>query len=89
MASCSVSSSTGLRPAGAGLLCAVRAARCGAGVKRACAPTDALPLSRADSVSSAVATTSTPVAVGRLDRMSVPSPNAMRALARASRDVGA
>ncbi|MNT70514.1 hypothetical protein D3C72_2089120 [compost metagenome] len=45
--------------------------------------------SRADSVSSAVATTSTPLAVGRLDKISVPSPKAMRALARASRDVGA
>ncbi|MNV56927.1 hypothetical protein D3C71_1492330 [compost metagenome] len=48
----------------------------------------ALP-SRADSVSSAVATTSTPLAVGRLDRMRVPSPKAMRALANASREVGA
>ena len=35
------------------------------------------------------ATTSTPVAVGRLDRISVPSPNAMRALDRASREVAA
>ena len=46
-------------------------------------------LSSADSVSSAVAITSTPLAVGRFDRMSVPSPKAMRALANASREVGA
>ncbi|MNV69857.1 hypothetical protein D3C71_1627880 [compost metagenome] len=50
---------------------------------------DPAPPSKADKVSSAVATTSTPLAVGRLDKISVPSPKAMRALARASREVGA
>jgi len=41
------------------------------------------------SVSSAVAMTSTPSGVLRLDRIRVPAPKAMRALARASREVGA
>ncbi len=46
-------------------------------------------LSSEDSVSSAVAITSTPPAIWRFERISVPSPKAMRALARASREVGA
>ncbi|MNF15646.1 hypothetical protein D3C80_2183450 [compost metagenome] len=40
-------------------------------------------------MSSAVAMTSTPSGVVRFDRIKVPSPKAMRALARASREVGA
>lgn len=92
MASCSVSSSTGLRDraaADAGWLARLGALRAGLGASSGgLEDVPALP-SRAESVSSAVATTSTPLAVGRLDRISVPSPKAMRALARASRDVGA
>src|SRR6218665_1032164 len=45
--------------------------------------------SSADSRLSAVASTSTPWAVGRLDKIRVPSPKAMRAFARASREVDA
>ncbi|MNV54608.1 hypothetical protein D3C71_1468080 [compost metagenome] len=92
MASCSVSSSTGLR---ARLMAAVDwGVRVGAiGVARGARSggLEAPPASpsSADRVSSAVATTSTPLAVGRLDRINVPSPKAMRALASASREVGA
>ncbi len=68
---------------------AVGAATLAAGAGVSGAGADSGPASRLESVSSAVATTSTPFATGRLERIRVPSPNAMRALARASRDVGA
>ena len=65
------------------------ALRAGAALTRGVCTEGLAPLSSAESVSSAVATTSTPLAVGRLDKIRVPSPKAMRALARASLDVAA